>query len=154
MTYDFNYNKLAFDEQVEFFKFLESKLGLNDINSLGVCIFNCSSEHYDFLNKELEKYIKTGKLNNYLKERLQKMPNDTSVDIKKFWNYYWSVAGNIGIEVPYCFSDEAMIALETPQQGYPDKSYVYENSLVEFVKPYDNDDGSTIFSYTDSNRFL
>lgn len=50
MMNDFNYNKLAFDEQVEFFKFLESKLGLNDINSLGVCIFNCSSEHYDFLN--------------------------------------------------------------------------------------------------------
>lgn len=145
MMNDFNYNKLAFDEQVEFFKFLESKLGLNDINSLGVCIFNCSSEHYDFLNKELEKYIKTGKLNNYLKESSQKFLDNTSFDIKKFWNSYWSIAGNIGIEVPSCISDEEMINV---------KRHVYEHPFCEAVEPDDKDDGSTIFSYSDLNRYL
>lgn len=59
-----------YDEATKFLKIVASELGLSDIDSIYAYIRNGKSDidkFYEFMNKKLDEFIKTGKLNSWKK---------------------------------------------------------------------------------------
>ena len=136
-------NSESFNEQVEFFKMLANKLELSNVNLHNEDCIRCFSIYFgqrrfdeksiNFLNKELDEYITTGKLDNWVKDNINDDSIEKLVNIHFFWNCYCHSASCLGIEVPSDFTDEELEMLEnvTPDDI---KSYYDDTELV------DNDD--------------
>lgn len=158
MTYE--YNKEAFNEQVEFLKILAKKLELDDYNRLGSYLCNCSKKKKDFLNKQLIKYINDGELTNWLvnifKEKSIKEIGE--LDIDYFWESYWHILHTMSLDVrnydyvgvPSNFTDEEIKKLQKVR-----RSHCFYNSLVDFHESEDDDDdGNTVFAYSPTRRYM
>lgn len=123
----------------------------------------------DFLNKQLIKCINEGKLTSWLvnevKEKSIKEIEEL-INIDYFWKsytknqFYKKKNDSVFCEDE---TEESFWSKEELQKLKCNGRYSFENSLCDFhessdASPYicdsKNDDGSTIFEYNDSRRFM
>lgn len=151
----------VYEEQVEFLKMLASKLELSDVNSIGEYLDKCKDEEsIDFLNKQLEKYMSAGKLKNWvnlLVENnsslilyLSKEEKSIFFNIRNLWSYYKSVKKTLMVSgtLPGLSEKERLAILMAGR-------HCYTESICDFHELDDEDDnGDTVFSYTETRRYM
>ncbi len=151
------YNKKVFNEQVKFLKSLAKKLKLDNYDCLGEYLIHCTDEtKIDFLNKQLIKWINDGKLTNWLADEVEeKSINQVEnlININYFWDCYCNELNARSrseyIAVPSNFSDSEVKKLKLM------KRHCFGNSICDFHESNDeDDDGSTVFAYTDTRRYM
>lgn len=150
---EYKYNKEAFKEQEKFLKMLAKKLKLADYKCLGSYLCCCESEKKDFLNKQLIKCINDGKLINWLIDEIKKNSINQlgeNIDIDYFWSSYCYTLGAMGLGVPSDFSDSEEKKLKLVMNRH-----CFGNSICDFHESDDeDDDGSTVFAYTETRRYM
>ncbi len=152
-------NKIAYKEQLEFLKLLEAEIR----ETLG--FYGLTINEYIYTTEGLEKSsiflqnaIDEGKLNNWINDEIENNRIQPPVQINIFYfmksfannNYVESIGG-------YYDSDENFFTLEELRKldAYSG-SYMHTNyTPVNFYESHNNnDDGSSIFSLSDSSRKL
>lgn len=158
---DFNYEVLKEQEQV--LKMLANKVGLkvDDGDYVRRFCSYCLGKTYDekFINelsKLIGEYIKEGKLNNWVKENIDSHSIEELIDIKFFWESYISKLNILGKGEPVSYTDDELakldeISAELGMYG----GFTLEYSSACYNEPLDeNDDGESIFTYTDKMRYI
>lgn len=154
-----NFNYAAFNEQEQVLKMLAIKLNLDVTDGDYIRRFyayfvgkNYDTKFINNLSKMIGEYIKEGNLNNWLKENINNHSIEELMDIEFFWESYVNNLNILGKQEPVCYTDKELAILNIYSVN---AGHIFENSICDFHESRDEDDnGDTVFSYTDTRRYM